>query len=243
MKLGIIGGTFNPIHIAHLRIAEEVRDRLGLDRVIFMPAAAPPHEPLAGELSFVRRYVMVELAVADNPDFSVSDLEGKRGGTSYSIHTLTELRALHPEDELFFIIGSDSFLEIASWYRFAELFARCNIVVVERPGGKIHDLMAALPAAIAGEFESHQGGERLIHRSGFSVHYHPDGGLYVSDLVSIEDAAECPNCHQPLQPCPDIVDGAIDLAVRTHCAVEHVYGATALRDQGRIGALLRFQTP
>ena len=171
MNLGIIGGTFNPIHIAHLRIAEEVRDRLGLDRVVFMPAAAPPHKPLAGELSFGRRYAMVALAVADNPAFSVSDLEGKRGGTSYSIHTLTELRQLHPEDELFFIIGSDSFLEIASWYRYAELFACCNIVVVERPGGRIDDLTAALPAAIAGEFESHQAGERLIHRSGFFVHY------------------------------------------------------------------------
>lgn len=170
MKIGIIGGTFNPIHIAHLRIAEEVRDRLGLDRVTFMPAAAPPHKPLAGELSFGHRYAMVELAIADNPAFSVSDLEGKRGGTSYSIHTLTELRQLHPEDELFFIVGSDSFLEIASWYRYAELFACCNIAVVERPGGQIHDLMAALPAAIAGEFIP-VNKERLTHRSGFSVHY------------------------------------------------------------------------
>lgn len=170
MKIGIIGGTYNPIHIAHLRIAEEVRDRLGLDRVTFMPAAAPPHKPLAGELSFGHRYAMVELAIADNPAFSVSDLEGKRGGTSYSIHTLTELRELHPEDELYFIVGSDSFLEIASWYRFAELFACCNIVVVERPGARINDLMAALPAAIAGEFAP-VNKERLTHRSGCSVHY------------------------------------------------------------------------
>ncbi len=170
MKIGIIGGTFNPIHIAHLRIAEEVRDRLGLERVVFMPAAAPPHKPLAGELSFGHRYAMVELAIGDNPAFTVSDLEGRRGGASYSIHTLTELRELHPEDELYFIIGSDSFLEIASWYRFAELFACCNIVVVERPGGRISDLAAALPAAIAGEFVP-ESNERLIHRSGFSVHY------------------------------------------------------------------------
>lgn len=170
MKIGIIGGTFNPIHIAHLRIAEEVRDRLALDRVVFMPAAAPPHKPLAGELSFGHRYAMVELAIADNPAFTVSDLEGKRGGTSYSIHTLTELGQMHPEDELFFIIGSDSFLEIASWYRYQELFACCNMVVVERPGGEIRDLAAALPAAVAGEFVPADSG-RLDHRSGFSVHY------------------------------------------------------------------------
>ncbi len=170
MRIGIIGGTFNPIHIAHLRIAEEVRDRLGLERVIFMPAASPPHKPLAGELSFGHRFAMVELAIAGNPLFGVSDLEGKRGGTSYSIHTLTELRQLHPEDELYFIVGSDSFLEIASWYRFAELFACCNIAVVERPDGRIADLMAALPSAVADEFVP-VNKERLTHRSGFSVLY------------------------------------------------------------------------
>src|SRR5512146_672373 len=103
MKIGIIGGTFNPIHIAHLRIAEEVRESFALDRVLFIPSASPPHKPLAGELSFRHRHAMAELAVRDNSRFAVSDLEGKRGGKSYSIDTLHALRSEYPSDEFFFI--------------------------------------------------------------------------------------------------------------------------------------------
>lgn len=171
MKIGIIGGTFNPIHLAHLRIAEEVRDRLTLERVIFIPAAKPPHKELDGDLSFEHRLKMVELAIADNPAFTVSTLEEERGGTSYSVHTLAELRTLYPGDELYFIIGSDSFRDISSWYRYAEIFAACNIVVVERPGAEIKDLRTPLPVAIAAEFCYDSARLCLTHRSGFSVYY------------------------------------------------------------------------
>ena len=171
MKIGIIGGTFNPIHLAHLRIAEEVRDRLALDRVIFIPAAKPPHKELDGDLSFEHRLKMVELAIADNPGFSVSTLEEERGGTSYSVHTLAELRSMYPEDDLYFIIGSDSFQEISSWYRFTEIFSMCNIAVVERPGSEIKDISTPLPVAMAAEFCYDSAEIRLTHRSGFSVFY------------------------------------------------------------------------
>ncbi|MBT0651497.1 nicotinate-nucleotide adenylyltransferase [Geomobilimonas luticola] len=171
MKIGIIGGTFNPIHLAHLRIAEEVRDSLDLVRVVFIPAASPPHKPLAGEIPFVHRVAMVRLAVQDNPAFSVSEVEGERGGRSYSIDTLRTLRADRPDDEFFFIVGSDSFLEIGSWHEFAAIFACCNLVVVERPGAAIADLQAVLPAAVAGEFRYLPAEHRLVHRSGYSVHY------------------------------------------------------------------------
>lgn len=171
MKIGIIGGTFNPIHIAHLRIAEEVRERFTLDRVLFIPSASPPHKPLAGELSFRHRYNMAELAVCDNPLFAVSDLEGKRGGKSYSIDTLHALRGDHPADEFFFIIGSDSFCEIGLWREYAAIFTLCNIVAVERPGSIVTDPLKALPVDIAGEFCYYGAEKRLAHRSGYSVYY------------------------------------------------------------------------
>ncbi|HZV82257.1 MAG TPA: nicotinate-nucleotide adenylyltransferase [Geobacteraceae bacterium] len=171
MRLGIIGGTFNPIHLAHLRIAEEVRDRLTLDRVIFIPAARPPHKEPNDYLVFEHRLAMVELAIEDNPGFSVSSLEEELGGTSYSVHTLTELRSLYPGDELYFIIGSDSYRDISSWYRYAEIFSLSNLAVVERPGAEIADLRSPLPVAMATEFCYDSDALRLTHRSGFSVYY------------------------------------------------------------------------
>ncbi|ACM18974.1 nicotinate/nicotinamide mononucleotide adenylyltransferase [Geotalea daltonii FRC-32] len=170
MRIGILGGTFNPIHNAHLRIAEEVRDRLDLERVMFVPAASPPHKLLAGELSFEVRYEMVRLAIADNPFFTISDIEGKRGGTSYSIHTLQELHLAYPADEFFFIIGSDSFLDIGSWKEYAAIFNLCNIVVVSRPGAVADPLDKALPVAIADRFCYHAAEKRLTHSSGHSVY-------------------------------------------------------------------------
>ncbi len=171
MRIGIIGGTFNPIHLAHLRIAEEVRESFALDRVLFIPAASPPHKPVAGDLSFHHRYRMVELAVHDNPRFAVSDLEGKRRGKSYSIDTIEVLRSEYPDDELFFVIGSDSFLEIGLWRRYAAIFAACNIVTVERPGSAVADLKEVLPVDIAAEFCYYDAEKRLAHRSGYSVYY------------------------------------------------------------------------
>lgn len=88
MKLGILGGTFNPIHQAHLRIAEAAREAAGLHQVLFIPAADPPHKRLAGEVPFVQRYEMVQLAIADNPGFSISDIEARREGKSYTVENV-----------------------------------------------------------------------------------------------------------------------------------------------------------
>jgi nicotinate-nucleotide adenylyltransferase len=180
MKLGILGGTFNPVHNAHLQIAQEVRSRLQLDRIIFIPAATPPHKELDGDIAFSDRLAMVELAIAAEPYFDASDIEAQRGGRSYSVDTLTQLQALHPADQLFFIIGSDSFLEIASWYRAPEIFTLCNIAVVERPEARVTDLLAALPVAMRGDFCYYPDEMRLAHRSGFSVYYLPGTPLAIS---------------------------------------------------------------
>lgn len=169
MKIGLFGGTFNPIHHAHLRIAEEIREHFQLAKVIFVPAATPPHKPLAEDLSFGDRLRMVELAVGGNRFFSVSDLEGKREGKSYSIDTIHQFRKLYPGDEFFFIMGSDSFAEFGSWKEYAVIFSCCNIVTITRPGSRI-SLREALPVDIAHEFCYHDAEKRLSHRSGYSVY-------------------------------------------------------------------------
>jgi nicotinate-nucleotide adenylyltransferase len=171
MRIGLMGGTFNPVHIAHLRIAEEARELCGLDRVVFIPAADPPHKPLADEVPFEHRCEMVRLAIAGNPSFELSDIEGRRAGKSYSIDTIGHFRAEYPGQGLFFIIGSDSFLEIGLWHRYAEIFRQCSLIVVERPGCLIEDPPTALPVAVRPEFGYTPASRTLEHRSGERVHF------------------------------------------------------------------------
>jgi nicotinate-nucleotide adenylyltransferase len=171
MKTGIFGGTFNPIHIAHLRIAEEIRDTLGLARVIFVPASVPPHKELADNLPFEHRFRMVELAIGTNPHFTVSDIEAKREGKSYSIDTIRRFRRLYPDDEFYFIMGSDTFVDFGSWKQYGAIFCCCNIVAITRPGAVVPHLVEALPVDVAGEFCYYENENRLSHTSGNSVFY------------------------------------------------------------------------
>ncbi len=139
-KLGILGGTFNPVHYGHLAAAEEVRDRLKLDRVLFIPSFLPPHKHEEDMPSAVQRLEMVRLAIAGNPYFKVSDLEVKRGGKSYTIDTVEALLTLHPGAELYFITGLDSFLDIQTWREWERLLMLCCFVVLSRPGYSFADL-------------------------------------------------------------------------------------------------------
>lgn len=183
MNIGLMGGTFNPVHCAHLRIAEEARDLCGLDRVLFIPAADPPHKPLAGAVSFARRCAMVRLAIDGHPAFELSDIEGEREGKSYSIDTIGFFRTQRPADKLFFIIGSDSFFEIGLWHRYAEIFRSCNLIVIERPGRPVADPLEALPVAIRGEFSYTDVPRRLQHASGQLVHILKGRPLDISSTV------------------------------------------------------------
>ncbi len=140
MNLGILGGTFNPIHYGHLAAAEEVSDRLGLERVLFVPSFIPPHKHDEDIPSVIHRMEMVRLATADNPLFEPSDIELKRGGMSYTIDTIkTLLQSMHGA-ELYFITGLDSFLEIQTWNRWEMLMTLCGFVVLSRPGYRFQDL-------------------------------------------------------------------------------------------------------
>ncbi len=133
-KLGILGGTFNPIHLGHLAAAEEVRDRLKLDRVLFIPSFLPPHKHEEDIPSAVQRLEMVRLAISGDPFFKVSDIEVKRGGKSYTIDTIESLIHSNPGAELYFITGLDSFLDIQSWKDWERLLTLCSFVVLSRPG-------------------------------------------------------------------------------------------------------------
>ena len=169
MKIGIFGGTFNPIHYAHLRIAEEVRERCALDRILFMPAKLPPHKEVDESVSFAHRLAMTEAAVGDNAAFAVSDLEARREGKSYSVHTLEILRRENPGDEYYFLMGMDSFAEIESWREYERLFSLAHIVVTSRPGAPDGDPLTLLPVAMADEFCYDYAAKKLRHKSGYSV--------------------------------------------------------------------------
>jgi nicotinate-nucleotide adenylyltransferase len=136
MRVGLIGGSFNPIHFGHLRAAEEVREALGLDLVYFVPAASPPHKRADGLAPPEHRLAMVRLATKGNRHFMVSDVEIRRVGRSYTIdtvrHFLTTLRA---PSTLFLMMGSDAFAELDTWKDCDELVRLCSVVVHTRPPG------------------------------------------------------------------------------------------------------------
>ena len=130
-RLGVFGGTFNPIHIGHLIVAEDVRERFSLDMILFVPAFIPPHKSV-GVAPADKRLEMVRLSIKDNPLFSVSDIELKRKEKSYTVDTLAELRE-KVSSSLFFLIGSEAFLQIHTWRKPNRLFELSNFIVMERP--------------------------------------------------------------------------------------------------------------
>ena len=133
-KIGILGGTFNPIHLGHLITAQDALEQLGLERVIFIPSATPPHKVVDKLASARDRLQMIKLAIRGNDWFNVDDIEIKRGGKSYSVDTLTELKRRDPRAMFYFIIGADSLRELHLWWEAQRLVSLCTFVTVPRPG-------------------------------------------------------------------------------------------------------------
>lgn len=131
-KIGIFGGTFNPIHKMHIKIASLALKQLELDKVIFITAAIPPHKNGTNIVSGEERHNMVKLAIKDEPKFEASSMEIDRVGKSYTFDTLTELKCNYPKDELFFIIGGDSLAYLHKWYRAEDFMKLCTFVVYPR---------------------------------------------------------------------------------------------------------------
>lgn len=140
MQIGLFGGTFNPPHLAHLIVAELVRERLRLDQVLWIPAAAPPHKRDTAPAPAADRLMMTRLAVESNPFFAVSEIELRRQGVSYTVDTLRQLQDERPNDAFLLILGGDSLSTFNSWHRPDEIAARVPLVAYRRPGADLSAL-------------------------------------------------------------------------------------------------------
>ncbi len=138
-RMGLFGGTFDPIHLGHLRAAREVLERFALDRILFVPSFIPPHKERKGMAPARDRLRMVELACAGEPRFAASSIEVDAGGRSYSILTLERVRGLYPGARIFFILGTDAFLEIGTWREHARVLEESLFIVMTRPGAPMED--------------------------------------------------------------------------------------------------------
>ncbi len=138
-RIGILGGTFNPIHIGHLAMAETARDRCRLDRVLFVPCSRPPHKNIRNLIAAQHRFQMVRLAIKGNPYFEVSDFEVNKGGKSYTIDTVNYFHRIFPKGtNLFFIVGGDNLQTLSTWKDIKDVLKIVTFIVLNRPGHPIN---------------------------------------------------------------------------------------------------------
>jgi len=133
-RIGILGGTFNPVHIGHLILAQDAMEAFELSKMLFVPCDKPPHKEASSLISAEYRAAMLELALEENMSAEICDLEIMRGGTTYSIDTVRKLSDLYPDHELLFVIGSDTLPELYQWKDINELLKLCRFVTICRPG-------------------------------------------------------------------------------------------------------------
>ncbi|MGE5472934.1 MAG: nicotinate-nucleotide adenylyltransferase [Ignavibacteriales bacterium] len=144
-RIGLIGGTFDPVHFGHLLAAERAREEYGLEKVYFIPSANPPHKNYKGMAEAQNRFEMVEIAIRDNPYFEISDAEFVRAGYSYTIDTVNEfIHLIGQECKIYFIIGTDNVSEIKTWKNADELMKKVEFIVMTRPGKWEEDLAGNL---------------------------------------------------------------------------------------------------
>ena len=156
-NLAIFGGTFDPVHLAHLRAALEAAEEVDLDQVMFMPNANPPHDKdLAAGVE--HRLEMLKLAVADNPRFIVGNLEAELGGKSYTVNTLTELKRQNPDAHIYFLIGADAFFYLHTWHEPLKLFELADFIVLARPKSPQDELLSYMRRRLDPTFARHQDG-------------------------------------------------------------------------------------
>ncbi len=179
--LGLFGGTFDPVHYGHLRLAEESIAHLGLGGVRWIPAGQPPHRGVP-QVTAAQRLAMVRRAVDGNPRFSVDPAEVEAAVPSYTVLTLERLRReLGPDRPLVLLVGADAFAGLASWHRWRDLFALAHVAVSHRPGFPVEP--ASLPAELAGEFA----GRRLADAAG--LRQAPAGGIVTFAMTQLAISA------------------------------------------------------
>lgn len=181
--IGILGGTFDPIHYGHLRLAQQAGETLRLEQVRFVPSGTPPHRA-APRLSAEERLAMVKLAVRENALFAVDEREVQRSGPGYTVDTLTELRReLGATRPLCLLVGADAFLDFATWHRWHELFDLAHIVVAHRPGFPVDTWHERMPQPLAREYAV-----RSL-RQPLAVHLAPAGGIAVIAITALDISA------------------------------------------------------
>ncbi len=148
MRVGIFGGTFDPVHHGHLVLAEQCREQGRLDQVWFVPAYRPPNKLEQSLTRFEQRVEMLSLAIAGNPAFRVEELEKERTGPSYTVDTITQLQQRHPGQDFWLLVGSDTLADLPNWYEPRQLVCRVGLLVMARPG---------TPVTTAGEIQSRLG--------------------------------------------------------------------------------------
>ena len=181
--VGILGGTFDPIHFGHLRLAEELAQTLHLSGVRFVPSGTPPHRAQP-RTPAAHRVAMVRLAVAGNALFTVDEREMRRSGPAYTFDTLTELRAeLGTTIPVVLMVGADAFLDFATWHRWHELFGLAHIAVAHRPGFPVERWRDGMPQPLAREYAA-----RLMQQP-LAVHLAPAGGIAVIPFTALDISA------------------------------------------------------
>ncbi len=181
--LGILGGTFDPIHYGHLRLAEELADALKLAEVRLIPAGTPPHRA-APATAATHRLAMAVLAIVGNARFAVDAREVRRSGPGYTFDTLAELRAEEgPQRPLVLLLGADAFLELATWHRWHELFGLAHVVIAHRPGFPIESWPDRMPQPLAREYE-----KRLL-RQVLNIYTTPAGGIAALPIAALDISA------------------------------------------------------
>ena len=174
MKVGLLGGSFNPVHIGHLRLAVEVLEQAQLDRIELIPASVPPHKRLSTVSSFQKRCKMIEAALKDIPGLNINRMEGQRSGPSYTVDTLEQYRRLYPEREPYFIIGSPDFEHLPQWHEWQRLPHLTHFVVVIRDDA--HQSQAGGAAEVADFIHNtwpqavHEGEGRWTMSSGWKAY-------------------------------------------------------------------------
>ena len=178
----MLGGTFDPIHFAHLRLAEECADGIGLGKVRFIPTGTPPHRAVP-RVAAVHRMEMVRLGISGNPRFEADDREVRRQGVCYTFDTLIELRAELGQRPLCLLMGSDAFSALTTWHRWEELFDLAHIVIAHRPGFSLQQLQSSLPGPLRKIYL-----QRLVASTG-GLRRDPGGAVYVREITALDIAA------------------------------------------------------
>jgi nicotinate-nucleotide adenylyltransferase len=216
MRIGLFGGTFDPIHIGHLRAATEVKQGFNLDQIVFIPAALPPHKTQAAVTDAADRLKMVELAVSGHTGFTVSDVEVGRSGPSYSIDTIDHFKRTAPKDGgIFFITGLDAFLEIDTWKSYTELLKQVAFIVIARPmfdcneiGSRWSRLEKFIKSKISDEYRFSESSACFVHSKAKPI--------YIFDVTALDiSSTRIRELIKKDQPVKFLIPGEIENYIKT----------------------------